>query len=330
VDPSPQETLVLSRADVESLIGWEDALTAVEESLVALARGEARPFPTLREPVAGGMVGVRGGAWPARGLLGVKVSGFFLGNRRAGLDSHQAIVVLQDPDSGRAHALVDGNHVTWLRTAAAGVAGTRALARPDAHRLLVVGNGLQAEAQVRSHAWGLAARNPQFQVHAPRDDAAGTKAREFAGRLEERGISVSPAPDLERALAGVDIVISATPSTEPVLPDRWIRPGTHITAMGADAPGKRELGDGLAARGRFVADDRIQSVRFGEGQALAEGAEGSLPTLGDVLAGTLPGRRQPAEVTIFDSTGLGLHDIVTADAAVQRARERNAGTWITL
>lgn len=274
------------------------------------------------------MVGVRGGAWPERGLLGVKVSGFFLANRREGLDSHQAVVVLQDPGSGRAHSLVDGNRVTWLRTAAAGVAGTRALARPEAHRVLVVGNGLQAEAQIRSHAWGLAARDPQFQVHAPRDDAAGTKAREFAARLDGRGIHVSPALELERALADADIVITATPSTDPVVPDAWVRPGTHITAMGADAPGKRELGDGIAARGRLVADDRIQSVRFGEGQALGEAAE--LPTLGEVLAGAVPGRTQPAELTIFDSTGLGLHDIATADAAVHRARARGAGTWITL
>ena len=302
----------------------------MEEALVALATGEARPFPTLREPVQGGMVGVRGATWPARGLLGVKVSGFFLANRDQGLDSHQAVVVLQDPASGRAHALVDGNHVTWLRTALAGVAGTRALARPDARRVLVVGNGLQAEAQLRSHAWGLAAREPEFQVFAPRDDAAGAKGRAFAARLDERAIHVAPAPDLERGLAGADSVITATPSTDPLVPDAWVPPGTHITAMGADAPGKRELADALVVRGRLVADDRGQCVRFGEGQALGEAAEGRLPTLGEILAGMVPGREDPGEVTVFDSTGLGLHDLVTANVAVDRAREHGVGGLITL
>jgi len=322
------ETLVLSRADVEALIGWDDALTAVEESLVALATGRARPFPTLREPVEGGMVGVRGAAWPERGLLGFKVSGFFLANRAEGLDSHQAVVVLQDPGNGRPQALVDGNHVTWLRTAIAGAAGTRALARDDARRILVVGNGLQAEAQIRSHAWGISGREPRFRVHAPRDDTAGTKAHEFAARLGEFGIRVTPAPDLERALAEADIVVTATPSTDPLVPDGWVHPGTHITAMGADAPGKRELGDGLAARSRLVADDQAQSVRFGEGQALGEAAKP--PTLGEVLAGMVPGRTHPTELTIFDSTGLGLHDIATAHAAVRNALRLGVGTWISL
>ncbi len=321
---------MLSRAEVETLIDWEDALTAVEESLVAHARGEARPFPTLREAVPGGMVGVRGASWPKRGLLGVKVSGFFSGNRLNGLDSHQGVIVLQDPDSGRPRALVDGNHVTWIRTAVAGVAGTRTLARPDARRVLVVGNGLQAEAQVRSHAWGLAARSPEFEVHAPRDDAAGTKAGAFAARLERHGIHVKPAPDLEHALAGADVVVTATPSTDPVVSAAWVRAGTHITAMGADAPGKRELDDELVTRGRLVADERNQSLRFGEGQALGDVPAAALPTLGEVLAGATPGRTQPAEVTIFDSTGLGLHDVVTAEAAVRRARERGAGVWIAL
>jgi ornithine cyclodeaminase/alanine dehydrogenase-like protein (mu-crystallin family) len=329
MSPRP-ETLVLSRSDVESLIDWDDVLNAVEESLIALAGADARSFPTLRERVPDGMVGVRGASWPARGLVGVKVSGFFTANRRNGLDSHQAIVVLQDPASGETRALVDGNHVTWMRTAIAGLAGTRALASADARRVLVVGNGLQAEAQVRSHAWGLGARGPEFAVHAPRDDGAGTKASAFATRLAERGILVSPAPDLERALATADIVVTATPSTEPILPAGWVHPGSHITAMGADASGKRELDDALVASSRFVADDREQSVRFGEGQALGGAASGGVPTLGDVLAGATAAREDPADITVFDSTGLGLHDVVTAEVAVRRALERGVGSRIAL
>lgn len=324
-DNTTEETLVLARADVAELLTWEDVLEAVESTFVAIARGDARPFPTVREPIATGMIGIRGGNWPAR-ALGTKVSGFIPANREVGLDSHQAVVVLLDEHTGRPRALVDGNEVTWLRTALAGAAGTRALARADARTVVVVGNGLQAEAQIRSHSWLLAERRPRFLVHAPRDDD-GQKAAAFCARLREHGVTVEPAPHLEDALGDADVVITATPATRPFVPAGAIRPGTHVTAMGADAPGKRELDDELVAFARFVADDRTQSRLFGEGQGLSEEAAAAVVTLGEVLAGA-GGDRRPDQITIFDSTGLGLHDVATAALAVERALERGVGTSV--
>jgi len=321
------DAIVVSRAEQERLLGFGDVLPIVNECYVALARGEARLFPTLREPLDGGMLGVRGGEWPARGLLGVKVSGFFLTNRAVGLDSHQAVVVLLDPKTGAPRGLVDGNHVTWVRTAIAGAAGTLALARPDARRVLVVGNGLQAEAQVRSHAWALAERSPEFLVHAPRED--GAKAREFCRRLEAHAIAVRPAADLREALAHVDVVVTATPSTEPVLRAADVRPGTHVTAMGADAPGKRELDQALLEAALVVPDDRNQCGRFGETQWLDAARIERAPTIGEVLAGSARGRAGN-EITVFDSTGLGLHDVAVAAEALTRAVAAGAGSAVEL
>jgi alanine dehydrogenase len=257
----------------------------------------------------------------------VKVSGFVPANREVGLESHQAVVVLLDEASGRPKAVVDGNEVTWLRTAMAGAAGTRALARADARSVLVVGNGLQAEAQVRSHAWLLKERRPRFLVHAPRDDEHGRKSAEFRARLHEHGIVVEPAEALAEALAEADVVVTATPAVEPLLHAGAVRPGTHITAMGADAPGKRELSDELVAASRLVADDPTQSRLFGEGQGLRGDAAERVTTLGEILAGD-GFDRGADEITVFDSTGLGLHDVVTAAVAVERARERGVGTHL--
>jgi ornithine cyclodeaminase len=321
------DAIVVSRAEQERLLGFADVLPIVNESYVALARGEARLLPTLREPLQGGMLGFRGGEWPARGLLGTKLSGFFLTNRAAGLDSHQAVVVLLDPATGAVRGLVDGNHVTWIRTAIAGAAGTLALARPDARRVLVVGNGLQAEAQVRSHAWALADRSPEFLVHAPRED--GAKARDFCRRLDEHGIAVQPAADLREALAHADVVVTATPSTEPIVRAADVQPGTHISAMGADAPGKRELDHELVERSVVVADDRNQCSRFGETQWLDAERIDRVPTIGEVLAGTAPGR-SGSEITVFDSTGLGLHDAAVAAEALARAVAAGSGTAVEL
>lgn len=323
-----QRTLLLTRAEVERLLSWENVLPVVEATFVALATKAGQLFPTVREGIPRGTLGLRSGIWSDRDLLGVKVSGFFLSNRELGLDSHQALVVLLDSATGRPNAVVDGNHVTWIRTATAGLAGTLALARPDARRVLVIGNGLQAEAQIRSHAWGLAEREPQFAVHAPRDDRDGGKARLFVERLAEHGISVSAAPDLAEALADAEIVVTATPAVAPLFAADAVQPGTHITAMGADAPGKRELDDALVRHARLVVDDHVQSVTFGEGQALRS-AHDELPTLGSVLDGAVEGRRGASEITIFDSTGLGLHDVVTADLARSLAVKAAVGTYIS-
>lgn len=324
---APNEPLLVSRAEQERLLDWAAVLPIVNESYVALARGEARLLPTIREHLTAGMLGFRGAEWPARGLLGVKLSAFFLSNRDLGLDSHQSVIVLLDPATGTLRSIVDGNHVTWIRTAIAGAAGTLALARPDARRVLVVGNGLQAEAQVRSHAWALADRSPEFLVHAPRED--GAKARDFCRRLDGHGITVQPAGDLREALAQTDVVVTATPSTEPIVRAADVQPGTHISAMGADAPGKRELDHDLVDRSVVVADDRNQCSRFGEAQWLDAERIERIATIGEVLAGIAPGR-SGSEITVFDSTGLGLHDAAVAAEALARAVAAGSGTVVEL
>lgn len=327
--PGTQPTLLLTRADVEGLLSWKNVLPVVESTFVALAIQAGRLFPTVRETISQGTLGLRSGIWPDRDLFGVKVSGFFLSNREHGLDSHQALVVLLDQATGRTTAIVDGNHVTWIRTAAAGLAGTLALARTDARRVLVIGNGLQAEAQIRSHAWGLVERVPQFTVHAPRDDRDGKKAQRFIERLAQHGISVSSNSDLTEALAEAEIVVTATPAMSPLFEADAIQPGTHITAMGADAPGKRELDDALVRRARLVVDDQVQSVSYGEGQALSGSTHGELITLGAVLSGAAKGRIDASDITIFDSTGLGLHDVATAGLARSLAMQAGVGTYIS-
>lgn len=323
-------TQAVSRAEQERLLDRATVLPVVNECYIALASGAARPFPTLREALAGGMLGFRGAEWPARALLGVKISAFFAGNRPLGLDSHQSLVVLLDPDTGTPRGIVDGNHVTWIRTALAGAAGTLALARNDARRVLVIGNGLQAEAQVRSHVWALAGRGPSFAVHAPRDGADGAKAADFSARLAAHGIIVEPAPDLRGALAVADVVVTVTPASEPVLCGAEIRPGTHVNAIGADAPGKRELDDAVLASASLFVDDREQSRRFGEGRYLDAVLLSSIPTIGDVLSKTAVGRQSRDELTVFDSTGLGLHDVATAAVALERATASGAGITLRL
>lgn len=295
---------------------------------MAVAGGAARLFPLVREPLPNdSMFGLRSCFWPERALLGLKVSGFYAANRALGRDSHQACVLLVDPTDGHVRAVLDGNHVTWVRTAAAGAVGTRALARQDAKNLLVVGNGLQAEAQARSHAWILSDRGLRVTIHAPRDPD-GTKVADMLRRLARHGIEAEAATDLRPALAAADIVVTATPSRSPLVALEWIRPGTHVTALGSDAPGKIELDPGLVRASRVIVDDVAQARRVGEAQSAP--ADQEVTPLGAVLAGSVPGRTSEDEITIFDSTGLAIHDVITADIAVRLAEAASLGSRIAL
>jgi ornithine cyclodeaminase/alanine dehydrogenase-like protein (mu-crystallin family) len=323
--------LILGRAEVEEVLRINEIAQVVEDSYRALALGSASLFYVVREELPGNaLFGLRSAVWPDHNLLGFKVSGFFPNNHSVGMESHQAFVMLLDMATGRPTAFVDGNYVTWIRTSAAVLVGTLALARPDARRVLVVGTGVQAEAQIMGQSWGLAERDPEFSAFEPLDDAAGTRAHAFAERMSARGLSVSAVSDLPGAVAQADIIITVTPSGQPLIKGDWVSPGTHINAVGSDSPGKRELDDDLLQKGRIVADDRGQATRLGEAQYLAPDGASRLSTIGDVLTGKAEPRSSQDEVTIFDTTGLAIHDVATADVVRQRAIAAGTGLWLDL
>jgi len=249
--------------------------------------------------------------------LGVKVGTYWPGNAAEGLPAHASTVLLLDGATGIPIAIVGASHLTALRTAAADAVAVDALARPDATALALVGAGHQAFhdavaiARVRTPTsvavWG---RRPD-QVVA------------MVVRLLDAGLPARPA-DLEEAVSGADIVCTVTSSHEPLIRVEWVQPGTHISAMGADAAGKQELEVGLIRAARCVVDVAAQAVTIGELQhAAAAGVldVASLVSLGDVLAGREQGRRSADEITVFDSSGTAVQDLAVCELA-RRALER--------
>jgi alanine dehydrogenase len=318
------DVLVLGEHDCRSLLEFEQVVEAVNGAYVALAREDARLFPLVREPLDGAMFGIRSAHWASRELLGVKISGYFPANVGTGRDNHQATVALVSPSTGLPRALVAGNYVTWVRTAAAGAIGTRALASANARQILIIGNGVQAAAQAFGHATLLADRDPEIYVHAPRDED-DVKAGGLVARLQAEGIRASTRSSLADALSEADVVVTATLAREPLFSHGAVRAGMHVTAIGSDAPGKRELDPELVRASRLVVEDREQSTRFGE----AQGLDVDSTLIGELLRGDAAAGPDAA-VTIFDSTGLGLLDLVTAELAYSLAIQRGLGTWISL
>ncbi|MGA1208887.1 MAG: iminosuccinate reductase BhcD [Gemmobacter sp.] len=308
---------------IGDLLGPDDALAAVRDAFAAMSNGAARNFPVVREALghADALYGFKSGFDRENLVLGVKSGGYWPGNMAKGITNHQSVVVLFDPDTGRASALVGGNLLTALRTAAASALALDLLARPDARVLGMVGAGHQAAFQLRA-----AARVRRFErvvawnYHPEMLPRLGAVAAELGLPFQ--------AVDLPTLGAEADAIITITSSFAPSLLDAHVRPGTHLSCMGTDTKGKQEVEAALVARARVFADEVAQSVTIGEAQhAVAQGliaAEAIVP-IGDVVTGRDPGRRGAAEITLFDGTGVGLQDLAVAARAVTNARARGLG-----
>jgi alanine dehydrogenase len=313
--------LIVPEALIAQLVSAEDAFKAVEACFAAMARGDAYNFPVVREALGEGrQYGFKSGLDRAGAMLGVKAGGYFPGNAAKGMINHQSSVFLFDPETGRPQAMVGGNLLTALRTAAASAISIDRLARKDARVLGIVGAGHQAGFQLRA-----AARIRRFErviawnLHPEMLPKLGAVAAELGLPFE--------AVDLPR-MREADVIITITSSPAASLMSAHVSAGTHLACMGTDTKGKQEVDPVLVAGARVFTDEVAQSVTIGEAQhAVAAGTldATAITPLGDVLIGRDPGRRGEDEITLFDGTGVGLQDLAVAAVAVARARERGLG-----
>ena len=312
---------IVPEALIAGLVSPEDAFVAVEAVFAAMARGEAYNFPVVREALGEGrQYGFKSGLDRAGASLGVKAGGYFPGNAGRGMINHQSSVFLFDPESGRPVAMVGGNLLTALRTAAASAISIDRLARADAKVLGIVGAGHQAGFQLRAAA----------RVRAFERVIGWNLHPEMLPKLAAVAAGVGlpfEAVGLER-MVEADVIVTITSSPAFSLAAAHVGPGTHLACMGTDTAGKQEVDPALLARASVFCDEVAQSVSIGEAQhAVAAGLleAGEIVPLGDVLIGWHPGRRSAAEITLFDGTGVGLQDLAVAGVALSRAVERGMG-----
>lgn len=319
--------LIIPEALIAELVTPQDAFTAIEACFAAMARGDAYNFPVVREALGDGrQYGFKSGLDRAGGHLGVKAGGYFPGNAARGMINHQSSVFLFDPETGRPVAMVGGNLLTALRTAAAAAISIDRLARPDAKVLGMLGAGHQAMFQLRA-----AARVRRFErvvgwnLHPEMLPKLGAVAAELGLPFD--------AVSLNQLGAQADVIVTITSSPAASLMDADVRPGTHLACMGTDTVGKQEVEPALLARASVFTDEVAQSVTIGEAQhAVAAGliARTNVHTLGDVIIGRHPGRTSADQITLFDGTGVGLQDLAVAAIAVARARERGLGIEVAV
>jgi len=312
--------LLLDRDAVAALLQPDDVRAAVREAFSLHAARTARVFPLVREELPGSAVfGIKSGDVPSQELLGFKAAGFWPGNREGGSDAHQATIMLVDPRTGRPLCLADGNAVTTARTAAAGALGLQLLARPDSEQLCVFGTGVQARGHVDYALRALPSLKRVRYVTSNGRQEPLFEAQ-FTGRCDIALAGGARTAAADAAVAASDVVITATPGHSMLFNADAVSAGTHINAVGADTPGKRELPPGLLQRARVWTDDLPQARRIGELQWAQD-----LPAaeLGELL--TSHAQRAEADITIFDMTGIALQDLTTVRMLYQRALSNNIG-----
>jgi alanine dehydrogenase len=298
-----------SGEDVRKAVSPERAVEAVRAAFVAYARGEWTMPPKVYVPA------YPAGDFRAMPALGaghalLKWVTSFPGNPAQGLPTVTGLVLLSDARNGLLKAALDAAAVTALRTGAAAVLAAERLASPSAETTAVIGAGVNGEAAARTFL----AHGQTVALY----DVDRTRTEAVAGR-----IGADVAESREHAL-GADIVVTVTPGKEILFEENSLRPGQHVSLMGADGPGKQEIAAEEMARVHVFCDDWEQASHNGD---LAHAVEGGLlrrddvSQLGDVLIDTTEGRRSDSEITIFDSTGLAIQDLAIAIAAMEHGAE---------
>ncbi|GJD53585.1 Delta(1)-pyrroline-2-carboxylate reductase [Methylobacterium crusticola] len=309
--------IIVPEREIASLVTPADCFSAVENVFAAMARRSASNFPVVREALghADAIYGFKSGFDRESLALGLKSGGFWPGNASRGLTNHQSTIFLFDADTGQCRAMVGGNLLTALRTAAAAAISTKYLARQDAEVLGMIGAGHQSAFQLRA-ALG---QRPFKRI------VGWNRRPEMLSRLAdvatEHGLPFE-AVDLDRLGAEADVIITITSSFAPILKASQVKPGTHLACMGTDTKGKQEVEAELVAAATVFTDEVAQCVSIGESQhAVAQELvrPTSIVEIGRVVAGLHPGRTSGEEVTLFDGTGVGLQDLAVASAVVNLA-----------
>lgn len=325
--------LILNREQVESLLDTEALITALGSAMAELSAGRVsmpgRTLAQVQKPR--GLLGVMPAYLPKSGTLSCKLVTVFPENKDK--PTHQAVVMLFDPASGAPIAMLDGTSITAIRTAAGSALATRLLARQEAEVLLVIGTGVQALSHARAM---LRVRKIKELRVAGRDARARA---DFARRLsEELGMEAKSFPVGREAFAGVHIVCAATHTEQPVVKGEWLAAGMHLNSVGLNAQG-REV-DAAAVKHALVVVESRQAALAPPpsgandlGWPIRDGlmtAEHIHAEIGEIVAGTRPGRTSPEQITLYKSVGVAVQDAVAARLVYDGAVKQRLGLEVRL
>ena len=326
---------ILSNADIAALLPMEQAIAVVDRVMRDVSAGGAQLPLRHVVPVGGtaarpNLMGVMSGAISDPQCYGVKLVSLFPDNPSRGLSGHRGAVVLFEAETGGAVAMMDAGLLTAIRTAAASAVATRALARPDARVLAIIGTGEQAE----HHLTAMLAVRPvqEVRIIGRRPERAAEFAEHAAAH--HPGLRISHGVDARAAVAGADIICTVTNSATPVLMGEWLEPGQHLNVVGASMPAKREVDDAVVLRAALFCDYR-PSLLAQAGEVVEMIAAGTVTEahlqgeIGAVLAGLVPGRQTADQITLYRSLGVTAQDLAVAHHVLGAAEASGRGQQVS-
>ena len=309
--------LVLDGSQVRELLEPSDLTEALEAAFRSISDGSASVPPRVAAHTSAGMLGAMPGYVPGYGF-GAKLVAYFRNNHEKGLPGHQALVALFDPDDGRPLALMDGTHITAVRTAVAAAVAAMALTTSDVRSIAVLGTGVQAREHVAAFGRAFPAATLRLAGRTP------AHAREVAAYHPQLAV----VDGFEDAARGADVVCLCTDSPDAVISRAWLRDGAHVSSVGSGV----EVDAGTVAEASIFVESRAAATQpFPAGSRELAGRDPeSVTEVGEVLLGTRPGRTSPGELTLYKSMGHATEDVVTAAIIYQAALRAGVGSSLSL
>jgi alanine dehydrogenase len=314
--------IFLSEAEVRELLDLDELVDALAAAHRDLSAGEASMPPRIAALVQErqGLLGVMPAYLPSAGLACKLVTLF---PQNVDRHTHQAVIAVFDPENGTPVALMDGRYITATRTAAGSALATRLLARDDAEVLALIGTGVQA----RSHARALPRVRRFTEIRIAGRDQARAEAL-----AEEIGPQARAVDSHEEAIRGADVVAATTHSTEPVVRREWLSPGVHVNSVGLN-PSGREVDEQTVADALLVVESRESALApppAGAPELVGVDPADVHAELGELVAGTKPGRSSRDEITLYKSVGVAVQDVAAAALVLAAAKERSVGRALEL
>ena len=324
--------LVLSERDVQKLLNIEELIQALEQAHIQYSTGKAVmpvrlvvPLPQIH-----GRITSMPGYLRQDKALGMKVVTYFQNNPKQDLPAILATIMLFSAETGKLIAVIDGSFITAIRTACASAMATKGLANPSTPVAGILGAGVQARAHIQ--ALCRVKKLQRIKIYSP----LGISAERVRQELEsEVGVDIEVVSSAEDTVRGADLVVTVTTAKEPVLELEWLKPGAHINAVGSHRPDLREIDGTTLARSKVVVDSR-EAVMAECGDILLAIKEKSITEnsihaeIGEVLAGTKPGRTSADEITLYKSVGIAIQDVAAAHLIYHKALEKKVGREVEI
>ncbi|GED30710.1 ornithine cyclodeaminase family protein [Brevibacillus centrosporus] len=342
---------VIDEASVRKLLDMKNVIELVERAYTLKEQKEASLFPMVFHEFAPGKadMDIKSGHLKGAHIFGLKLVSWFGDNPSKELPALVGFVMVLDSDTGVPKGMMSGEPVTLMRTGAAGGIGAKYFARPESENLLLVGSGhlapyeIMATLSTMEHIKKVTVYNANSYERAA---AFCTTAKDklknmflpsyqndqelYQTLLDRIDIEYVATDNIRAATEEADIIITATPSHKPIIMKEWVKPGTHFSCVGADMAGKQEIDENLFSSARVFVDDVTQAINVGETKvAVQKGLitkDDIISEIGSVILGKTPGRLSDQDITIYDSTGIALQDLITADYVLKKAEEQGIGT----